>query len=101
TFSIEDKPLACEVAAALLGYLKATQKTDLPHIKKISGHGKQEYLVLDRASLINLELFSTIREHDIRGSLLHTIDQTCTAMGGRMLKDWMRKPLISKQNIED
>lgn len=88
-------------AAALLDYLKETQKGQIGHIKKISPYKKDDGLILDRSTMINLELFSTIREHDTRGSLLSIIDQTTTAMGGRLLKQWLKKPLIDKKEIED
>jgi DNA mismatch repair protein MutS len=99
-FDLEDKLLACEVSAALLGYLKQTQKSSVSHIKKITLFKDEDHVLLDRSTVINLELFSTIREHDVRGSLINTIDQTITAMGGRMLKDWLGKPLMKKQAIE-
>lgn len=100
-FGITDKTLAVQTAAALLSYLKETQKDDLSHIKKLSLLSTDEGLVLDRSTMINLELFSTIREHDPRGSLLHVLDQTITAMGGRMIKQWLKKPLLQKDHIED
>lgn len=100
-FGLGEKPLAIETAAVLLGYLKETQKGDIAHIRRISPLSKEDGLILDRSTMINLELFSTIREHDTRGSLLSVLDQTITAMGGRMLKQWMKKPLIDKKAIED
>lgn len=98
-FGIEDKPLVLETAAALLGYLEYTQKSSISHIKKITTFKENDYLILDRSTMLNLELFSTIREHDIKGSLLSILDETITAMGGRMLKEWIRKPLVKKEEI--
>ena len=100
-FSISDKPLALTTAASLLMYLKDTQKTALSHIKKISSSTSADGMLLDRSSMINLELFSTIREHETKGTLLSVLDQTVTAMGGRLLKSWMKKPLIKKEAIEE
>ncbi|QQG44383.1 MAG: DNA mismatch repair protein MutS [Candidatus Roizmanbacteria bacterium] len=99
SFAIEDKPLALQTSAALLAYLKQTQKATVSHIKKIITYERDEHLVIDRSTMINLELFSTIREHDVRGSLLSVLDQTQTAMGGRMLKQWLCKPLTKKEKI--
>lgn len=99
-FGIETHALAQETSAALLGYLQQTQKGPVGHIKKISTSPKQEHVVLDRSTMINLELFSTIREHDAKGTLLNVMDQTVTAMGGRLLKQWIRKPLVAKDEIE-
>jgi DNA mismatch repair protein MutS len=99
SFGIETKPLALQTAAALLGYLQTTQKTTVGHIKKIITYTSDEYMLLDKSTIINLELFSTIREFDTKGSLLSILDQTITAMGGRMLKQWIKKPLLKKEAI--
>ncbi len=100
SFDIITQLLAQQSAAALLGYLKETQKGTVSHIKKISSLKSEDGLVLDRSTIINLELFSTIRDHDTRGSLLSILDQTITPMGGRLLKQWIKKPLIEKETIE-
>src|SRR5258708_7680114 len=101
SFDIEDKPFSQQTSAALLGYLQNTQKNKISHIKKITSLATENYLVLDRSTIINLELFSTIIEHDTKGTLLNVLDQTLTAMGGRLLKQWMRKPLTYKEEIID
>ncbi len=100
-FGFTNNSLGLNAAAGLLSYLKDTQKGELTHIKKLSLYKKDDGLTLDRSTMINLELFSTIREHDTRGSLLSVMDQTTTAMGGRLLKLWMKKPLIDKKVIEE
>lgn len=100
-FGMNDKLLAQQSAAALLGYLKETQKGTVSHIKKIITAATDTYMQLDRATMINLELFSTIREHDTKGSLYAVLDDTTTAMGGRLLKQWLRKPLIQKEAISE
>lgn len=99
-FGVSDKPLALKSAAALLGYLQNTQKATVAHIKKLESTTTDEYMSLDTSTIINLELFSTIREHDTRGSLLSVLDQTQTAMGGRLLKHWLRQPLTNKEEIK-
>lgn len=100
-FGLSISSLGLQSSAALLDYLKQTQKGEVGHIKKLSSYKKDDGLILDRSTIINLELFSTIREHDTRGSLLSVIDHTTTAMGGRLLKHWLKKPLIDKTEIED
>lgn len=99
-FQIENKPLAQKTCNALLSYLKSTQKNNLPHINSIVLLPSSNFVLLDRATIVNLELFSTIREQNTKGSLLAAIDYTHTAMGGRLLKDWLVHPLKSKKNIE-
>lgn len=100
SFGVDKLELALETSAALLAYLEYTQKTNLTHIKKITLLNSADSLILDRSSMINLELFSTIREHDTRGSLHAILDQTKTSMGGRLLKQWIAQPLVKKEEIE-
>ncbi|HSX39262.1 MAG TPA: DNA mismatch repair protein MutS, partial [Candidatus Saccharimonadales bacterium] len=87
-------------SAALLGYLKFTQKDKVDHIKKISHQTNKEFVELDRSTILNLELFTTIREGERLGSLIHTLDKTLTAMGGRLFRQWLLKPLLNKDKIE-
>lgn len=98
-FGLHDKPTAAVAVALLLGYLKETQKDKIEHIKTIKIIDDQEHLLMDRSTMINLELFSTIREMETRGSLLSVLDQTQTAMGGRLLRSWIRKPLLKREKI--
>ena len=98
-FGIEDKHLAIQTAAALLGYLQTTQKSHVGHMKKIVYLVQEQSMLLDRSTIINLELFATIRDHDTKGSLLSILDENQTAMGSRLLKEWMKKPLIEKGAI--
>lgn len=100
-FGITKEIYALETSAVLLGYLHYTQKTNLSHIKKIQLLNNSHHMIMDKSSILNLELFSTIREHDVHGSLLHVLDQTKTSMGGRLLKQWISKPLIHKEEIEE
>jgi len=99
SFGIANKKLCIESCAALLSYLKNTQKGKIGHIKKIVTHEDDTYVSLDRSTIMNLELFSTIRERDTRATLLSVIDRTQTAMGGRLLKQWMCFPLRGKDPI--
>ena len=98
-FGIEDQIMGQQAAAALIGYLQQTQKSQIGHIKKIQQIVSDTSLQLDRSTILNLELFSTIREQNSKGSVLSVIDQTMTPMGGRMLKNWLRVPLYDKEKI--
>jgi DNA mismatch repair protein MutS len=100
-FSLEGKKLATQSASVLLGYLKNTQKDKVGHIKKILPLSNANYMTLDKSTILNLELFSTIRDQDKEGSLIHFIDNTITAMGGRMVREWVRQPLINKIEIAE
>ncbi len=99
-FQIENKQFAQETCNALLSYLKETQKSSLPHINSIVLIPSNDYVLLDRSTIINLELFTTIRERDGKGSLLQVIDHTHTAMGGRLFRSWLTHPLKNKKTIE-
>lgn len=100
-FALEEKKQAQQASAALLGYLQQTQKAPVQHIKKLATYGTKDYLQLDRSTMLNLELFTTIRDHETNGTLLSVMDHTVTAMGGRLLKSWMKKPLLAKEDIEN
>lgn len=97
---LDSLPLAMQSAAILLGYLSYTQKDKITHFKSISLISSPEYMNLDRSTITNLELFSTIRDNDKVGTLLHTVDHTVTAMGGRLLRRWIQRPLIFRKEIE-
>jgi len=85
--------------ARLLHYLFKTQKRGLAHIQKTATYDTNHYLKIDYHSKRNLELTETIRGKGKHGSLLWLLDETKTAMGARMLKQWVDRPLISKENI--
>ena len=85
-------PLAVGAAGALLQYVKDTQRTSLPHITRIQTEQRSEWIVLDAASRRNLELECSL-SGDPAHSLLHVLDSTVTAMGGRRLRQWLRSPL--------
>lgn len=87
-------------SSALLGYLKSTQKGNVYHIKKIVSYSRNDYVILDRSTTMNLELFSTLVNQEKNGSFIEVIDFTKTAMGGRLLRTWVKKPLIRKKDIE-
>ena len=99
-FNLDTQPMALQAAAALLGYLKETQKEQLLHVNQLQSYEPDEWVVLDHATVMNLELFATIREREQRGTLIHLLDETCTAAGGRMLREWVRRPLRSQAKIE-
>jgi len=98
-FSIDELSSECVAVGNLLAYLKHTQKDTISHIRIMNAPSDRRYMSLDHATLTNLELFSTIREHDTRGSLLSVLDNTLTSMGGRELKEIMKLPLIVHEDI--
>ena len=92
--------VATQAAGALMRYLNETQKNALQHIARVRVLEKNDVMPLDAATRRNLELTETIRGRSAKGSLLSILDQTVTAMGGRLLRSWVEKPLLSKEKIE-
>lgn len=84
----------------LYHYLERTQKRSLDHLQKVKFYQLHDYLKMDYYSKRNLELTETIRTKGKKGSLLWLLDETKTAMGGRLLKQWIDRPLLDKQQIE-
>ncbi|GEN35235.1 DNA mismatch repair protein MutS [Aneurinibacillus danicus] len=87
-------------ASGLLSYLRETQKRSLDHLHRVTIYEASSFMVLDQFTRRNLELVETIRDKSKKGSLLWLLDQTVTAMGGRLLRRWIDKPLLSKAEIE-
>ena len=94
-------PYANEATSLLLSYIKETQKIDLKHINNIEIYEINKYMVLDSTARKNLELIETLRDKNKKGSLLGTLDKTSTSMGGRLLRKWIEKPLMSIEDIHD
>ena len=97
---IDTYPGGICAAGALLTYLFETQKTELSHITHISPYRTESYMVLGSSTVRNLELIETMREKEKRGSLLSVLDRTKTAMGARLLRNWIEQPLIKKNEID-
>ena len=85
----------------LMSYLYETQKRFLGQLTKIISYETNHYMVIDPFTRRNLELVETVRERSKKGSLLSILDRTETAMGGRLLRRWMDKPLLQKNRIEE
>lgn len=98
-FQLDNLKVAQTACSVLLGYLKKTQKDQLRHISKIELAQNPTIMVLDRSTAANLELFHALRAGDRKGSFIECIDQTQTSMGGRLLKEWVKSPLIDREKI--
>lgn len=83
----------------LLHYLKETQKRDLGHLQQAVHYETSNYMKMDYYSKRNLELAASIRGKGRQGTLLWLLDNTQTAMGGRMLRQWIDRPLIDRNKI--
>lgn len=102
-FGCEHLPLAVAAAGCLLQYAKETQRAALPHIRSLSLEAQDDCVILDAATRRNLELTENLQGED-EHTLAWVLDKTKTAMGGRMLRRWLnrplrkRKPLLDRQN---
>ena len=88
-------------AGAVLRYIGETQKEKMSHLTTIRWHKADSYLLLDNNAKRNLELFGTIQEGKKVGSLIHVLDMTSTAMGGRRLRWWSNYPLVVPEKIRE
>jgi DNA mismatch repair protein MutS len=98
-FGVEDMPYAIVAAGAAFHYLAETHHDKIRHIVKIARIEEEKYVWLDRFTVRNLELLSSINE---RGkTLMDVMDRTVTPMGSRMMKRWIVLPLKERKPIED
>lgn len=86
--------------AILFEYLKITQKNGLERIEKAVYYDNSEYMRLDLNTIRNLEITETMRKKSKKGSLLWVLDKTKTAMGKRMFRSWIERPLINVKRIK-
>ncbi len=97
-FGIDDLPNGISAAGALLRYLEETQKCDLSHLTSLRRHSFDKNMLLDESTVANLELFesqSGVRKH----TLFNILNHTCTPMGARLFRQWLRQPLLNAEEI--
>ena len=91
--------MAIRAAGAILSYLEDTQRQSLKLLTTLHTYSLDEFMVLDAETRRNLELTETIRSGKIQGSLLGILDHTQTPMGGRLIHQWVSKPLLDVDQI--
>jgi DNA mismatch repair protein MutS len=97
-FGCAHLPLAIKAAGAIIYYLEETQKGALSQLTRLSTYSTDSFMIIDNQAQTNLEIFrSTTGAH--KGSLLSVIDRTKTAMGGRLLKQWLSQPLLDIKEL--
>ena len=92
-------PAAAIAAGTLLQTLQFVQKNDLQHIRQLQYYTTGRFMELDMDARRNLELTETLRSKEKKGTLLWVLDKTRTAMGGRLLRSWLEKPLLDPAEI--
>jgi DNA mismatch repair protein MutS len=99
-FGLDGHPNAVRAAGALVQHLRETQKVDLAHVREIGFRAGADCLVIDATTVRNLEILEAA-DGGRTASLLHEIDRTMTAMGGRALRAWLVRPLLALERIQD
>ena len=100
-FGCEDLPAAVAAAGAALRYVRETQKRDLTHVTGLTTRGARDVLVIDSVTRRNLELTESLADGARRGTLLDILDRTRTPMGSRLLREWILRPLVELERIQD
>jgi DNA mismatch repair protein MutS len=95
-FGLSRWPLAATAAAAVVSYLSETQAGVAEQLTRLTSYNPESFMVLDAQAVRSLEIFESFGGAP---SLLATLDETRTAMGGRMLRRWLRQPLLDLAEI--
>jgi DNA mismatch repair protein MutS len=99
-YGLDRHPAAVAAAGALVHYLRSTQKADLSHVRTVTYRERSDALVIDPTTLRHLEILQG-SEGGREGSLLDELDRTASAMGSRLLRAWLLRPLMSLDAIRD
>jgi len=98
-FGCETMHQGISAAGALIHYLHETQKSALEHINSITPFFVHDYMALDQTTVTSLELIQS-SEGTRKNSLLSLLDESCTPMGARRIRDWIIKPLVDNEKIK-
>ena len=101
SFGLTNSPLAIQAAAGILVYLQNNQSGAVSTLHTIKSFSIEEYMVLDRQTSHNLELFQSGRWGDQDTSLFTVLNKTFTPMGARLLREWISRPLIEIKPLEE
>lgn len=101
TFGLRGERLAVCAVGGLLAYVDETQRNAMHHISTLRQYTPGQHMMLDTSARRNLELTQTLRRGRGKGTLLHLLDKTSTAMGARLLHGWVEEPLAVRERIEE
>lgn len=99
-FGLEKLNLAISSSGVILDYLKKNCRANINHISSISIIKEKGFMNLDGFTIRNLEIFNSLNSQNDDNSLVKCLDYSLTAIGGRLLKSWVRSPLTNKKQIE-
>jgi len=105
-FGLEDGEPVVRAAAAALAYAQETQRSELSHVRGLAVQEARDRMILDASTLSNLEVFRGQRAEigggpRRRGTLLAVLDRTVTPPGGRIIREWLRRPLVDPEAIAE
>lgn len=98
-YGLDEYPLGVIAAGGIMSYINETQKGNLTHINKIAYYDTSDYIILDDSTKRNLEIISSMAGGSREGTLISILDRTQTAMGARLLKNWISRPLKKLSQI--
>ena len=98
-FGLKGMVAAINAAGALLSYLQESMCLSIGHIRELHTYNTTQYMALDRATQRNLELAESLNDGSRRNTLLALLDNTCTPMGARLLRHWVKQPLMNPADI--
>lgn len=99
-FGLEDRPCALQAAGTIGYYISRNFLDQLPVFNGIRLYSLQQTVTMNTTARRNLELLSTAKNGQVEGSLLWVLNQTCTSMGARLLRQWISQPLTHLPEIE-
>ena len=97
-FDAEDIPAAVAAAGCLLQYVKDTQRSAVPHLRRLSRERRDQAVIMDAATRRNLEIDSSLGQRD-EYTLAGLMDRCATPMGSRLLKRWLNRPIRDRQTV--
>jgi DNA mismatch repair protein MutS len=99
-FGVEDYNLSIVSSGNIIHYIQQNNMGNTHHLTSLSIIQDEGVMALDSFTIRNLEIFSSLANQGIHGTLISVLDRTITSAGGRLLKRWIRRPLAVKENIE-
>jgi DNA mismatch repair protein MutS len=100
-FGVEDLAVSRVAAGAILHYVRENQKASMAQIRRIYAFENSDFMMLDASTKRNLELTASMQEGSTEGTLISILDDTCTAMGARLLRRWVMRPLKGLNDITE
>lgn len=99
-FGLKGMLVAINVSGALLNYLQDTLCLPIDHVREIHPYSTSQFMAIDRSTQRHLELLEPLHEGNRNHTLLGLLDRTQTPMGGRLIRQWIKQPLLCPDTIK-